>query len=149
MSLQLVPVDFDTACRFVAMWHRHHEPPKGHKFSIGVASDETLVGVVMVGRPVARVLDNGQTLEVTRSATDGTQNANSMLYAAAWRATKALGYHRLVTYTETGESGTSLRGAGWQVVAERPARPGWSVPSRPRDDSDYRSIPRTLWEAMS
>ena len=157
MSLLLTPVDFDTACRFVAMWHRHYEPPRGHKFSIGVQNDRIfdqqardclLVGVIIVGRPVARMLDNGQTLEVTRTATDGTPNANSMLYSAAWRAAKAMGYRRLVTYTEDGESGSSLRGAGWRVVAERPARPGWSVPSRPRNDSDYRSIPRTLWEAF-
>jgi hypothetical protein len=69
-----------------------------------------------------------------------------MLYAAAWRAAKALGYRRLVTYTEQGESGASLRAAGYRVVAELPARGGWSTPSRPRDDSSYRSMPRTLWE---
>lgn len=148
MSLQLVPVDFDTACRFVAMWHRHHQPPIGHKFSIGVANDETLVGVAMVGRPVARHFDDGRTLEVNRSATDGTKNANSMLYAAAWRATAALGYRRLVTYTQEGESGSSLRAAGWRVVAERPSLKGWTAPSRPRTDEHYLSIPRTLWEAV-
>jgi len=82
-----------------------------------------------------------------RSATDGTPNANSMLYAAAWRAASALGYRRLVTYTQDGESGASLRAAGYRIVAERPARPGWSVPSRPRDDHGVDGIARTLWEA--
>jgi hypothetical protein len=94
MTLHLVPVDFDTACRFVAMWHRHHQPPRGHKFSIGVAEGEKLVGVVMVGRPVARVYDDGFTLEVNRTAADGTRNCNSMLYAAAWRVASGLGYRR-------------------------------------------------------
>ena len=70
-----------------------------------------------------------------------------MLYAACWRATSALGYRRLVTYTQGGESGASLRAAGYRVVAERPPRRGWDMPSRPRDDSDYESIARTLWEA--
>ncbi len=147
MALTIVPVTFDDAWQFVAAHHRHHRPPIGHKFSLGVAVGETLVGVAMVGRPVARHYDDGATLEVNRSATDGTEHANSMLYAAAWRAAKALGYRRLITYTQEGESGASLRGAGWRVVAEMPPRKGWSVPSRPRIDRGVDGIQRTLWEA--
>ena len=148
-KLHLVPVDFDTACRFVTMWHRHHRPPIGHKFSVGVADDGgVLRGVAMVGRPVARHLDDGLTLEVNRTATDGTPNANSVLYGAAWRAAKALGYGRLITYTQAGESGASLRGAGWRVLAERPERKGWDTPSRPREGHNVDQIPRTLWEAV-
>lgn len=144
--LQLVPVTFAEACGFVEMWHRHHMPPVGHKFSVGVAAGEQLVGVVIVGRPVARHVDDGRTLEVTRTATDGTKNANSMLYGAAWRAAAALGYRRLLTYTQAGESGASLRAVGWRVLAERPARSGWTAPSRPRNDRGVDGIPRTLWE---
>lgn len=148
--LRIVPVRFEDACGFVAMWHRHHSPPTGHKFSIGVVTPgDNLVGVAMVGRPTARFLDDGMTLEVNRSATDGTPNANSALYGAAWRAAKALGYRRLVTYTQEGESGSSLRGAGWRVVAHRPPRNGWSAPSRPREDRGVDGIPRTLWEATA
>lgn len=147
MSLEIVPVAFADACGFVAMWHRHHEPPVGCKFCIGVAEGEVLCGVAIVGRPVARLLQDGMTLEVTRTATDGTANANSMLYGAAWRAAKALGYRRLVTYTQAGEAGGSLRGAGWRVVAERPPRPGWDTPSRPRELRGTEGIARTLWEA--
>lgn len=148
MSLRIVPVKFADACGFVAMWHRHHAPPVGCKFCIGVAGeDDVLRGVAIVGRPVARFFDDGLTLEVTRTATDGTPNANSMLYGAAWRAAKALGYRRLVTYTQRGESGASVRAAGWRVVAERRARSGWDCPSRPRDLRGTEEIPRTLWEA--
>lgn len=114
MSLRIVPVSFADAVAFVAEWHRHHAPPVGHKFSLGVARERVLCGVAIVGRPVVRHLDNGRTLEVNRTATDGTPNANSMLYGASWRAAKALGYDRLVTYTQAGESGASLRAAGWQ-----------------------------------
>lgn len=147
-GLALVPVTFRDARGFVAMWHRHHAPPVGCKFCIGAADHEgVLHGVVIVGRPVARHLDNGSTLEVTRTATDGTANANSLLYAAAWRAAKALGYCRLITYTQSGESGASLKGAGWRVIAERPAHPGWNRPSRPRQATGTEGIPRTLWEA--
>lgn len=144
--LRLVPVSFSEACDFVEAHHRHHRPPVGHKFSIGVAVGDVLVGVAMVGRPIARGYDDGMTLEVNRTATDGTPNANSMLYGAAWRAAKALGYGRLITYTQEGETGSSLRAAGWKVVGERKARAGWSVPSRPRDDKGVDRMPRTLWE---
>lgn len=150
MSLRLVPVAFADACEFVAAWHRHHQPPIGHKFSVGVADENGLLrGVAMVGRPVARHYDDGLTLEVNRTATDGTENANSMLYGAAWRASKALGYQRLITYTQAGESGSSLRAAGWSVVAERSERKGWTTPSRPRDDRGVDGIQRTLWEAVA
>ena len=148
MSLRLVPIDWVTASGFVKDWHRHHRPPAGYKFAVGVADDsDTLVGVCIVGRPVASAYQDGMTLEVIRTATDGTPNANSMLYGAAWRAASALGYRRLVTYTQQGESGASLRAAGWKVIAERPARKGWSSPSRPRQDRGVDGVPRTLWEA--
>lgn len=146
-SLEIVPVTWGEASAFIADWHRHHKPPTGHKFSIGVAAGGVLVGVATVGRPVARHYHDGRTLEVNRTATDGTPNANSALYGAAWRAAKALGYRRLITYTQADESGSSLRAAGWRVIAERPARPGWSTPSRPRLEHGTERIPRTLWEA--
>lgn len=147
MSLRTVPVRFADACAFVTVWHRHHAPPKGCKFCLGVADDEDVLrGVAIVGRPVARLFDNGLTLEVTRTATDGTANANSMLYGAAWKAARSLGYRRLITYTQQGESGASIKGAGWRVVAERPARSGWNTPSRPRSSHGNDGIPRKLWE---
>lgn len=149
MTLRVVPVRWREAAAFVADHHRHHAPPVGGVFWLGVAVDDVLVGVAIVGRPSGRGFDDGLTLEVTRTATDGTPNANSMLYAAAWRAARALGYARLVTYTQptAGETGASLRAAGWRVIAERPARAGWNVPSRPRDGHGVDGMPRTLWEA--
>lgn len=147
MTLVIVPVSFAQACEFVAVHHRHHRPPVGHKFSLGVATGTQLVGVAIVGRPVARVFDDRQTLEVTRTATDGTAHANSALYGAAWRAAKALGYRRLITYTQKGETGTSLRAAGWRVIAQRPARPGWDMPGRRRRTNGTEWVERTLWEA--
>jgi hypothetical protein len=140
-------VAFDTACGMVAMWHRHNAAPIGHKYSVGVADGSgVLRGVAIVGRPVARSFDDGATLEVTRLATDGTPNTGSMLYAACWRAASALGYRRLVTYTQADESGASLRAADYRVVASRPPRSGWSCPSRPREDRGVDGIARTLWE---
>lgn len=112
--LKLIPVSLAKANAFVGETHRHHRPVVGHKFSIGCVRGETLVGVVIVGRPVSRHLDNGFTLEVTRLCTDGTKNACSFLYAAAWRAAKAMGYTKILTYTLDTENGASLKAAGWQ-----------------------------------
>ena len=116
--LELRPCDFQTAKEFVALNHRHNKPPVGHKFSVACYDGDRLVGVVMVGRPVGRYFDDGLTLEVNRCCTDGTKNACSMLYATAWRAAKALGYKRIVTYTRKSENGASLRAAGWNCDGE-------------------------------
>ena len=91
MSLAVQPIDYAGACAFVDQHHRHHRRPQGWKFGLAATEGDRVVGVVMVGRPVARHCDDGWTLEVTRCCTDGTKNAASMLYAAAWRAARALG----------------------------------------------------------
>ena len=148
MSLRTVPIDWPICRGFVAEWHRHLKPPTGWKFGIGVADDDDILrGVASVGRPVAIEWNDGLTLEVNRSATDGYRNANSMLLGAAARAGFAMGYRRIITYNQEGESGASLRAAGWRIVAQRPARKGWDTPSRRRDSHGADNIPRTLWEA--
>lgn len=116
--LKLCPMTLKEANAYVAQYHRHHGPVVGHKFSIGCTDGNQIVGVVIVGRPVSRYLDDGWTLEVTRLCTDGARNACSMLYAAAWRAARAMGYHRLVTYILESENGASLRAAGWQCMGQ-------------------------------
>ena len=133
MSLQLVPVTLREAKAFVERHHRHHKAPQGGLFAIGAAKDGEVVGVVIVGRPVARMLDDGWTAEVTRCCTDGTRNAPSMLYRAAWRAARAMGYRRLVTYTLPEEGGASLRAAGWRLIGEAGGG-SWQRESRPRVD---------------
>lgn len=132
--MTVVPLTLAEANAFVAAHHRHHRPVVGHKFSLGASVDDVIVGVAIVGRPVSRMLDNGWTLEVTRVATDGTRNACSLLYGACRRATFALGYKRLVTYTLGTESGSSLRGAGWKVIGEAGGG-SWSRDKRPRVDT--------------
>jgi hypothetical protein len=132
--LEVVPLELSEANAFVARHHRHHRPAVGHKFSLGCADQaETIRGVAIVGRPVARGNDNGWTLEVARVATDGCPNACSALYGAARRATFALGYRRLITYILDSEPGTSLRAAGWRCIGEVRGW-GWDCASRPRVD---------------
>ena len=135
--LELQPINFDEACVFVNEHHRHHIAPQGHKFSIAVSSDGSVIGVAIVGRPVARLLDNGWTLEVTRLCTvNGYPNAASMLYRACWKAAKAMGYKRLITYILDTESGTSLKAAGFSEPRELAKVGGgtWDRKERPRID---------------
>lgn len=133
--MEVVPITLAEANAFVERHHRHHGPVVGAKFCVAVADSEGIVrGVAIVGRPVARALDDGWVLEVTRCCTDGTANACSMLYAASWRAARALGYRRLITYTLSSERGASLVASGWKVVGKVRGR-SWSCPSRPRVDT--------------
>lgn len=143
-ALSLVPVTIGDARAFVALHHRHHPAPVSALFAVAVAEGERVCGVALVGRPVARMLQDGWTAEVTRCCTDGTPNACSKLYAAAWRAARALGYRRLVTYTLAEEPGTSLRAAGWREVGSVRGR-SWHCPSRPRVDR-HPTQKKIRWE---
>ncbi len=145
--MRIVPVTLKTAQEFVKEHHRHNKPPVGHKFSVGLETDwGLLIGVACAGRPVARMFDNGLTLEVNRTCTLGDKNANSMLYGSVWRAAKAMGYRRCITYTQHDESGASLRAVGWIRVKELPPNKGWNSPGRFRSDIGSAGIARTLWE---
>lgn len=143
-ELLIVPVSLDEANAFVREFHRHHKPVPGAKFCIGVSKGEVIVGVAIVGRPVARMVDDGWTLEVNRTCTDGTKNANSMLYGACRRAAFALGYRKLITYTLQEEGGTSLVAAGWKCMGEAGGGK-WSRPSRPRVDT-HPTQTKLRWE---
>ena len=145
MRLCAYPCELGEANEFVSRHHRHHKPVVGHKFSIGASMGEQIVGVVIVGRPVARRRDDGLTLEITRLATDGTKNACSFLYGAAARAAFALGYKRIGTYILASEPGTTLKAAGWRLIGETAGK-SWSVPSRPRVDKHPLQV-KMLWEA--
>lgn len=145
--LLLCPVTLKEANAFVEQWHRHHKPVPGAKFCIGVSDGEKIVGVAIVGRPIARMADDSWTLEVNRTCTDGTRNANSMLYGAARRAAWALGYRRLITYTLPTESGNSLRASGFRNLGEAGGG-SWNRESRPRIDTHPRQR-KLKWEAVN
>lgn len=147
--LELVPITQAEAKVFVERHHRHSVAPVGSVFQIGLTADgEAICGVAIVGRPVARALDaDPYTAEVLRLCTDGTPNACSKLYAACWRAARAMGYRKLITYTLQRESGASLRAAGFHIVGEVTKR-SWNTPSRPRVDKDDRQE-RFRWEAAA
>lgn len=132
--LNLVPITQKEANAYVRKHHRHHKPVVGSVFQIGCAVDGEIVGVVIVGRPVSRRIDNGWTLEVNRLCTNGEKNVCSMLYQAAWRTAKNMGWKRLITYILKTETGTSLKAAGWKCLGEAGGG-NWNVKSRPRVDT--------------
>lgn len=144
--LTIRPVELKTANEFVAALHRHHRPVVGHRFSIGCFDGGQLVGVCIVGRPVARMVDHTRVLEVTRLCTDGTPNACSKLYSAAARAGRELGYERIQTYILDTEPGTSLTAAGWVLAGMSPGGT-WSVPSRHRVDK-APTTPKKRYERL-
>lgn len=142
MAVTIIPCRIREANEFVANYHRHNKPATVSLFSVGASDGQSLVGVGIAGLPVSRVLmADGVTLECTRccvldTAPKGTPSA---IYAALWRAARALGYRRLITYTLQTESGASLRGAGFKVVAELAPRSDaqqWTN----RDGREWQSV---------
>jgi hypothetical protein len=129
--LRVRPLTLREANAFVARHHRHHKPTQGMKFAIGVYDGDALRGVVIVSRPVARGCDARRVAEVTRLATDGAQNACSILYAAAARAAAGMGYEKIQTYILDSEPGASLRAAGWTKEADVRGR-AWKHTAGPR-----------------
>jgi hypothetical protein len=147
VKIGLQPITLAEANAFVAARHRHHKPTTGHILSLAVGDGESVRGVAIVGRPSARMLQDGWTAEVLRCCTDGSRNACSMLYGAAWRACRALGYRRLITYTLPEEGGASLRAAGWRCVGEAGGG-SWSRKARPRVDT-HPTQTKLRWEAAA
>ena len=146
-SLFLFPLTLREANAYVEAHHRHHQPVRGCIVCVGVSDANGPRGVAIIGRPVSRVLQDGWTAEVLRCCTDGARNAPSMLYRAGWRAVRALGYRRLVTYTLPEEGGASLRGAGFRLIGEAGGG-SWSRKERPRIDT-HPTQAKLRWELSS
>jgi hypothetical protein len=144
VALAVVPCSNARAKEYVNAFHRHHGASVQARFSAAVVDATGLVrGVVMVGRPVARLLDDGWTLEVNRLATDGCPNACSMLYGVARRVAKEMGYAKLITYIRGDEPGLSLKASGWEYEGPIRAR-SWDMPGRRREDKT-EIVPRGRW----
>jgi hypothetical protein len=145
MTWELVPLTRVEAHRFVVEHHRHSRPPVGDVCRVGLSLDGELVGVAIAGRPLARRLDDGRSLEVLRVCTLGHQNASSRLYGAIARAAKALGYRTLWTYTLASEPGTSVRAAGFRPAPQRePDARDWATRSRSRPRYESNLFGETL-----
>lgn len=141
------PVDLTEAQDFLSWVHRHNRRLQGWKFGAAVWDTVGMIGVITVGRPVARSFDRRTTLEVTRCCVmdNAPRNTVTMLYGRAIRVARELGFSRLITYTTEEESGASLRAAGFVPVATS-AGGEWGRRSRPRDEADFDTGPKTRWE---
>jgi len=138
------PISLKQANEFVEKHHRHNKKVQGHKWSIGLFDNNNLVGVAITGRPVARLLDDGLTLEILRVCTNGKRNANSMLYGRVAKIARLMGYEKIITYTLTKESGTSLRAIGAkQESIVKPA--GWNRPNRKRQNQKVYFEEKIRW----
>jgi hypothetical protein len=147
IRLTVIPVELAEANQAIAAWHRHHKPVVGHRFSIGcVGDDGVLHGVAVIGRPVARLAGHPrQVVEVTRLATDGTPNACSILYSAAFRAARELGFARIQTYILDEEPGTTLRASGWRDEGEAGGGQWKHTDGKPRR-TDQPACRKARWE---
>lgn len=142
-------VDRAVANDLIARWHRHSGPVLVAMDCVLLREAGRACGIGVLGKPLSAILDDGETLEVRRTATDGTRHACSAVLGSVARVAGRRGALRLVTYTREGESGCSMRGAGWRldvhfhrewdlvgtklVSSIRPkAARSWSSPSRPR-----------------
>ena len=142
--LRVIPLTLKEANELVAKLHRHHKPVVGHRFSLGCLNGESICGAVIVGRPVSRALDQYRIAEVTRLVTDGTKNACSILYAAAARVAKEMGFTKIQTYILESEPGISLIAAGW--THERNTEGGnWNHSWRKGRREDQPMQPKQRW----
>lgn len=133
---------------FVGLYHRHHNPVQGHRFSIGAVDENSIIhGVAIVGRPVARKINPHLVLEVTRLCTDGTPNACSFLYSAAARVGKALGYQKIQTYILDSETGSSLMASNWKYVGITQGRAWQHTDGKPRSN-DHPLCNKQRWELV-
>lgn len=138
------PIELKDANAFVQRLHRHHPPVHRDKFRLGAVNDQNnLIGVIQAGRPVARNLDDGDTLEVVRCCTDGTYNACSFLYSRIARIAKEMGYKRVITYILDSETGASLKASGWMLDGYVKGR-SWDTPSRRRNDR-HPTVDKQRW----
>jgi hypothetical protein len=151
MKLIAVPMTITEAKTFVSNFHRHNKSPNGGLFAVGVSDGSNLIGVAIVGRPIARMLDDGNTVEVTRCCVleNSPKGSCSFLYARCWQAAKALGWTKLITYTLQSESGASLRGANWKIVAELKQKNAAGWQNRPgREWQAVVGQSKFRWEAI-
>ena len=142
--MKVIPLTIKEANRFIRKYHRHNAPVTTGRFAIGAQKNGKLVGVAIAGNPVARLLCDGETLEVLRVCTDGTKNVNSFLYQRVKRIAQLMGYKKVITYTLQNESGSSLKAIGAEIESEvKPS--SWNRPNRPRKEQEVYKQKKFRW----
>ena len=150
--MNTVPISIREANAWVSLIHRHNAPVGSALWAIAAEHAGVIVGVAIIGRPVARALCDGRTVEVRRLCVTGVapKGACSYLYGAARRIAGAFGYRKVITYTLETEGGASLRGAGWRPTkASHPHQWKRSEAGKDRAAQDICGQQKIRWEAES
>lgn len=145
--MEIAPISLKESNRFVDMFHRHNKHCRGCKFCLALYHNKELIGIAIAGRPVARNLDDGFTLEILRVCVKDTapKGANSKLYARCRKIGQSMGYKKIITYTLEKESGDSLRAVSARKDAE--VKPGnWNRLNRKRDFQSVFNEKKIRWE---
>jgi len=144
--MEIAPITLKEANRFVDMFHRHNKHCRGCKFCLGLIHDNELIGVAIVGRPVARNLDNGENLEVLRVCVKDTapKGANSKLYARCRRIGQLMGYKKIFTYTLKSESQSTMKAIG-AIPECNVTTKGWNRPNRKRIEQPVYKQEKIRW----
>ena len=144
--MDIIPITIRSANVFVTDFHRHNKRVTGAKFAIGLTENSELIGVAIAGRPVARLLDNGKTIEILRVCVkEGYKNANSKLYGRVKRICQLMGYEKIITYTLQKESNASLKAIRAKPVSEVKHR-DWDRLKRRRKGQEIYSEDKIRWE---
>jgi hypothetical protein len=142
--LAAIPITLKQANDFIRVFHRHHAPVVGHRWSVAIADEDKIRGVAICGRPVARGLPHETLLEINRLATDGTPNACSKLYGMCAAIAKIMGFKDIETSILITEPGTSLKAAGFVYRRTIKGR-NWNCPSRGGRRTDQPMCDKQVW----
>lgn len=142
--MKIIPLTLKQANDYIQKYHRHHKPTVGHRYSLGASQNGELIGVAVVGRPVARMCNAYTTAEVTRLCTNGGKNVCSFLYSACARVAKEMGFERIQTYILESEPGTSLIATGWNKEVESKGGQ-WKHTDGKTRRTDQPTEPKTRW----
>ena len=144
--MEIRPITLKESNKFVDMFHRHNKHCRGCKFCLALYNDNELVGVAICGRPVARNLDDGLTLEILRVCVKDTapKGANSKLYARCRKIAQSMGYKKIITYTLKSESQSSLKAISAHIDGE--VKPGeWNRKKRKRNTQFIYKQEKIRW----
>lgn len=144
----IAPVSLSEANEFVNKNHRHHDHVTGCKFAVGlyrtVNGKDTLVGTAICGRPVARKLDNKNTIEINRLCVTEEDNSCSVLYGVCCRIAKEMGYLKAITYILESEPGVSLRASNFVLEDKCCGGKNWTG-ERKRDNNTVPEELKQRW----
>ena len=133
------PITVKAARQWCRAVHRHLPEVQGGLFAASVCNDDGLVAVGIAGNP-ARVWQGTGRIVISRVAAlselehvgNHAAPACTMIYGSLCRAARALGYREAWSYTLPGESGASLRAAGFRYMGETSGGE-WDREGRPRE----------------